>query len=182
VIVGPTGAAATAAAAAALAADPTIARLAARVPPPRPGVRRVAVLDLGDGTGRPELRGVAPAVGEALRQLVSGLPNTDQPDPGIAREAARVGLPLPAVAVATHAGAVVHGTVAVRRDSMVQLTLVVYDVERGYARSVRAQTRMESGADAGAVAAALSAAVSEGLASAIERVRWKQERDVGPKP
>jgi hypothetical protein len=179
---GPIGAvSATAAAAAAIAADPNVVRIAARVPPPKPGVRRVALLDIGDGIGRPELRAVGPAVVEALRQMVAGFPNADQPDPAATREAARIGLPLPGIAAATHAGAVVTGSVALRRDSLVQLSLIVFDAERGYARSVRAQARLEPGTGAAEVAAALVAGVVESFPAALERVRWER-RDVGPKP
>jgi hypothetical protein len=172
---------AAAAAAAAIAADPNVVRIAARVAPPKPGVRRVALLDIGDGIGRSELRAVAPAVAEALRQMVAGLPNSDQPDPAATREASRIGLPLPAVAAATHAGAVVGGSVAMRRDSLVQLSLIVFDAQRGYARSVRAQARLEPGTGAAEVAAALVAGLAESFPEALERVRWER-RDVGPKP
>jgi serine/threonine-protein kinase len=174
------GAAAAAAAAAALAADPLVGRLAARVPRPRSGVRRVTVLDLTDGTGRPELRAVAAAVSEGLRARVAALDGYDQPDAGATREAARLGLPLPAAAVATHAGAAVGGTVFLRRDTVAQVTLLVFDAERGYPRQVRGSAPVRPGDDPGAVAAALLAAVAEAFPAALERVKWKENAEAAP--
>jgi serine/threonine-protein kinase len=176
-VVPPVGAAAAAAAAAALAADPNVARLAARTPRPKAGVRRVAVLDLSDATGRPELRGAVQQASDGLRRAIAAMPGHDVPDAGATRELARLGLPLQATGLATHAGAVVSGSVGLRRDSTAQLVLLVYDVERGYPRSVRATAPVRPGDDPGAVAAALLDAVSEPLAAALDRVKWKDPKD-----
>ncbi|MDF1505505.1 hypothetical protein PYV61_21315, partial [Roseisolibacter sp. H3M3-2] len=172
-----------AAAAAAIAADPTVARLAARVPRPKAGVRRVTVLDLTDGTGRTDLREAAAAVTEGLRRAVAARPEFDMPDAAAARAVQRAGLPVPAVAVATHAGAVVSGVLSMRRDSAAQLLVLAHDAARGYPRQVRAPSPVRAGDDATAVAAALLAAANEAFASALERVKWGEPaRQVGPNP
>jgi hypothetical protein len=100
------------------------------------------------------------------------MPSYDQPDPAATRETARLGLPAPAVAVATHAGAVVNGTILMRRDTLAQVVLIVYDAGRGYPRQVRAQAVVRPGDEPGAVAAALLGAVGEVFPAALERVKW----------
>ncbi len=181
-VVPPVGAAAAAAASAALAADPNVSRLAARTPRPRVGVRRVAILDLTDGTGRPELKGAVAQTSDALRRAVAAMPGHDVPDAAATRELARLGLPLQAAGLATHAGAVVSGSVVMRRDSIAQVVLLVYDVERGYPRSLRASVPVRAGDEPGAVAAALLDAVSEPLAAALDRVKWKDPKDEAARP
>ncbi|GLC25798.1 serine/threonine-protein kinase [Roseisolibacter agri] len=167
------GEAAAAAAAAALAADPNVARLAGRTPRPRPGVRRVTVLDLSDGTARPDLRPAVLAASEGLRKMVASMPGYDLPDAAATREAARTGMPLQAAGVATHAGAVVSGSVVMRRDSIAQVVLLIHDMERGYPRSVRVTAAVRPGDDAAAVAASLVEALSKAFPAALERVKWK---------
>jgi hypothetical protein len=68
---------------------------------------------------------------------------------------------------------VVSGSVMMRRDSVAQVVLLVYDMERGYPRSVRVTAPVRPGDDAAAVAASLLEALARSFPPALERVKWK---------
>jgi hypothetical protein len=149
----------------------TVARLAERAPAARPGVRRVALLEMSDGTGRPELAGLAAAVTDEARRWVAASAGYELADPTAVRRALSAGLPPEGVAGAARAGATLSGTVLVRRDGLVGAVVVVHDPVRRGTRAVRVQ--VPAGADLQGTAAALWSEVAKRLPSVFERLSWE---------
>ncbi|AHG88292.1 protein kinase [Gemmatirosa kalamazoonensis] len=152
-----------------------IAKLGERLPPPKPGVRRVLVLDLGDGTGRPDLRGLAGAVTAATRRAISQRDGYEAIDPSTVKDVQRMGLPEGALAAVTHSGAVLGGLVTVQRDSTVGVVAVIHDAARGFPFSVRtARTPASTSPDS------MAADVGAALVKALDRVKWPPRPDERP--
>jgi serine/threonine-protein kinase len=154
------------------------AAVAATLPPPAPGARRVAFAGLRDGTGRPELARLATHVEHALRtQLAGGAGRYEVTHPGVAALARRERVPDAVVAGATGAGAVVRGLVDATRDDgigggTVSVTLLVYDARRGAVVPVSARAPFGPGTPVPALANALAAGVARDLDAALGAAGW----------
>ncbi|MBV9879547.1 MAG: protein kinase [Gemmatirosa sp.] len=115
-----------------------LAKFGERMPAPKPGVRRVLVLDLQETIpNHPELKGVAGSVGDAVRRSIAARGGYEAVDAGPVRDLARAGVPEAALAAVVHAGAIVTGTIYVQRDSQVTAVILVHDAVRGVPRSLR---------------------------------------------
>ncbi len=148
--------------------DRAIAKLGQMLPVPKPGVRRVLVLDLSDATGSAELRTTAPTVSAELRKRLAAQGSYEIVDASAVQDAMRLNLPPAALAAITHSGAVVTGTVVVdRRDSTVGAVLLVHDTERGYPSRVRTPTVAH-----GDATRVLGDTLETPLLQALDRVRW----------
>jgi hypothetical protein len=157
--------------------EAAIAKLGERLPPPKPGVRRVLVLDLADGTGRSDLKGTAPSLSDAVRRTIASHDAYEVVDAGIARDLARYGFPEAALAAVTHSGAVISGSVFSQRDSSVAAVALIHDAQRGFPFSVRTP-RIAPTEAPGALAESLGAS----LFKALDKVRWAPNRPTVPKP
>jgi serine/threonine-protein kinase len=144
-----------------------VARFGERLPPPKAGVRRVAVIDLMDGSQRHELREEVGALNDALRKAVATKAGYELADPQVVREAVRAGLPPNAIATVTHSGAVIFGTAFIQRDSQLVAVTQVLDARRGWPRMVQIKQRAPDG-----TMRALADAVGEPVTGALERVLW----------
>jgi len=145
-----------------------VAKFGERLPPPKPGVRRVLVLDLHDGTGRADLAPLATTESAAIRRAVAGTDGYEAIDASSVRDVLRVGASEAALAAVTHSGAVVNGFLTAQRDSSVGVIAVVHDATRGYAFSVRPPRVPAAAAQQGALAETAAAT----LVKALDRVHW----------
>jgi serine/threonine-protein kinase len=144
-----------------------VAKFGERLPPPKAGVHRVLVLDLSDGTGRPELGGLAAAASAAVRRAITGRDGYEVIDAAPVRDLVRTGIPERALAAVTHSGAVIGGVVTSQRDSSVGVVAIVHDATRGYPFTVRTARVSPAQPDA------FAESVGASLLKAMERVRWE---------
>ncbi len=143
------------------------ASMAAALPPPTPGARRVVLVMLHDGTGTPALRGVAPLVDAALRAQLRTLGTFDLTDVGLGAVIRHEHVPDGEVARAANASAVLHGTVITAGDR-VRAMLVVYDARRGVPAMVQADAPIGSASTPPSLADALAAPLARAVASALD--------------
>jgi hypothetical protein len=144
-----------------------ISRIGERLPPPKPGVRRVLVLELGDGTGRYDLKGTAHSLTESMRRMIEARPGYEVVNFDVVRDIVHAGVPEAALAAVTHSGAVVSGTLVSYKDSSVSLIALVHDAQRGYPFTFRTPN---VSAPAGTPPAA--EAFDASVLKALDRVRW----------
>jgi hypothetical protein len=130
--------------------SPIVDRIASQVPPPRPGVRRVVVLELENATGRPELAALAAGATSALQKKIAGLDGYETADGSATRLALAAGLRAGALTAATHAGAAVFGTVVLANDRLTYL-VQVWDARRGHPRVIRVRRALQDGDEARAL-------------------------------
>ena len=143
------------------------ATIAAALPPPTPGARRVVLVMLRDGTGNPALHAVAPLVDAALRTQLRALGPYELTDPGLGAVIRHEHVPDREVASAASAAAVLRGTILTAGDR-VRAMLVVYDARRGGPAMVEADAPIGSASTPPALAEALAAPLARAIAAKLD--------------